>query len=237
MAYVHFPQPCSCLPTPLTLTAAPIPALPVTAVSVTAVPVACPAPAPVPLLVACQLLNAVPTVSYACTQSVPAFHTQPTSLTNAQMVAQASRSGAPTGVPAGWYFGNQVAVTTAGTLSPRFGQPPASGALTLAGSQAAARVLDAADGVIDGRHFGAQVGVSHATPLPGGHLTLAPSQAAARALDAADGVIDGQHFGSRLGVAKGGAFALPPRVGSHETEVTSDPLDRRIFSGVAQHRP
>jgi len=86
------------------------------------------------------------------------------------------------------------------------------GAVGIAGNSALA--LDAADGVIDGRFYGAPIvgaGVPQATALVARHgyqvqrqpvgivggyqTTVGGSNAAARALDAADGVIDGRFFG------------------------------------------
>ena len=70
------------------------------------------------------------------------------------------------------------------------------------GPRSSALELDAADGVIDGRYYGAPIvganyrGQTHP-------MVAARSQQEALALDAADGVIDGNYFGSRVGVAAG----------------------------------
>eukprot|EP00667_Euglena_gracilis_P012589 EG_transcript_12931 len=71
-----------------------------------------------------------------------------------------------------------------------------------ADSQAGARALDAADGVIDGKSFGTEVAVRRSGPVA--PPVLAASQAQARALDAADGVIDGRAFGQQVGVRRAG---------------------------------
>jgi hypothetical protein len=103
--------------------------------------------------------------------------------------------------------------------------------MAVAGSQAGALALDAADGVIDGKCFGANVGVaapaayapqmysapvSYAAPVSYGYAAqapvayapaptgyaVAPNQASAFALDAADGVIDGRTFGTPVAAAR-----------------------------------
>jgi hypothetical protein len=90
--------------------------------------------------------------------------------------------------------------------------------MVIAGSQASALALDAADGRIDGRYFGAQVAVGAPAGVAGygygapagvtgygygapAGVAVAGSQSAALALDAADGRIDGRFYGAPVAAA------------------------------------
>jgi hypothetical protein len=121
------------------------------------------------------------------------------------------------GVIDGRYFGRPIvggapALTTfAPTITPSFA--PTSFGVPAFGASSSALALDAADGVIDGRHFGrpiVQSAPQFAPTFPAGFPTAYPTtvgafptaypttfgaSSSALALDAADGVIDGRHFG------------------------------------------
>lgn len=78
------------------------------------------------------------------------------------------------------------------------------------GAVSAARALDAADGVIDGKFYGRPIVTRTAGGAAGGSITRrvvsggtvvsggAYQSSAAHAVDAADGVIDGKYFGHQI---------------------------------------
>eukprot|EP00992_Anisonema_acinus_P015800 TRINITY_DN9896_c0_g2_i2.p1 TRINITY_DN9896_c0_g2~~TRINITY_DN9896_c0_g2_i2.p1 ORF type:complete len:462 (-),score=116.00 TRINITY_DN9896_c0_g2_i2:58-1389(-) len=119
---------------------------------------------------------------------------------------------------------------------------------TYGSAAASARALDAADGVIDGKHFGAPIAVggvsTYGTPalptttLPTYGSTALPAYgssygtaANARALDAADGVIDGKYFGAPITTA-----AAPSTLAGATTSYRS-PMATSYYGTGALARP
>jgi outer membrane protein assembly factor BamB len=80
--------------------------------------------------------------------------------------------------------------------------------VAVAGGASAALALDAADGRIDGRYFGAPIAQTAFGAAPigfGAHVGFGGPNAAALALDAADGRIDGRYFGAPIAQTPFGA--------------------------------
>jgi hypothetical protein len=160
--------------------------------------------------------------------------------------ATAHALDAADGVIDGRHFGRPIVQAGAAPAFGGFAQPAfASYAPTtfggfhaaptyFGGASSTAAALDAADGVIDGRHFGRPIVQAGAAPAFGGFAqpafaSYAPTtfggfhaaptyfggaSSTAAALDAADGVIDGRHFGRPIVQAGGAVGGLVPYTGA-----------------------